>query len=152
MNQEYNFEDDALYRYTPIDGYTAKRELVITKDEFLACYMKRMTCVLIVRQKVRNKQMKEEIQRLINQIEISQEINKRANELIKNNSYSDFTCVQLRMIANLSAENSLESCRRARKKLWEKERNLTECKMIFDERKQPVYEDKQEEEKAESEE
>lgn len=38
--QEYNIEDDALYRYTPIDAITVARELVITKDEFLMCYEK----------------------------------------------------------------------------------------------------------------
>lgn len=37
---EYRFENDALYRYTPVDANIAKKELVITKDEFLMCYMK----------------------------------------------------------------------------------------------------------------
>ena len=37
---EYKFENNALYRYTPIDAVTAKKELVITKDEFLMCYIK----------------------------------------------------------------------------------------------------------------
>lgn len=37
---EYTFENNALYRYTPIDANTAKKELVITKDEFLMCYEK----------------------------------------------------------------------------------------------------------------
>lgn len=37
---EYKIENNALYRYIPIDDVTAKRELVITKDEFLMCYIK----------------------------------------------------------------------------------------------------------------
>lgn len=37
---KYMIENDALYRYTPIDSIIMKRELVITKDEFLMCYMK----------------------------------------------------------------------------------------------------------------
>lgn len=37
---EYTFENNALYRYIPIDANTTKRELVITKDEFLMCYIK----------------------------------------------------------------------------------------------------------------
>jgi len=37
---EYSFENDALYRYTPIDNNIAEKELVITKDEFLMCYIK----------------------------------------------------------------------------------------------------------------
>ena len=37
---KYTFENDELYRYTPIDDEIMKKELVITKDEFLMCYMK----------------------------------------------------------------------------------------------------------------
>ena len=37
---KYTFENDKLYRYTPIDAEIMKRELVITKDEFFMCYMK----------------------------------------------------------------------------------------------------------------
>jgi hypothetical protein len=40
---EYSFENDALYRYTCVDpahAEIAKKELVITKDEFLMCYLK----------------------------------------------------------------------------------------------------------------
>jgi len=37
---KYTFENDELYRYIPIDDEIMKRELVITKDEFLMCYMK----------------------------------------------------------------------------------------------------------------
>ena len=37
---DYTFENNSLYRYTPIDANTAKRELVITKDEFIMCYAK----------------------------------------------------------------------------------------------------------------
>lgn len=40
---EYRFENDALYRYTPVNpgnAEIAKKELVITKDEFLMCYIK----------------------------------------------------------------------------------------------------------------
>lgn len=37
---EYNFENDVLYRYTSIDTNISKKELVITKEEFLMCYIK----------------------------------------------------------------------------------------------------------------
>lgn len=40
---EYTFENNALYRYTrvdPADAEIAKKELVITHDEFLMCYLK----------------------------------------------------------------------------------------------------------------
>lgn len=36
----YTFENNALYRYIPIDANTTKRELVITKEEFIMCYAK----------------------------------------------------------------------------------------------------------------
>jgi hypothetical protein len=37
---EYAFENNVLYRYIPIDANISKRELVITKDEFIICYKK----------------------------------------------------------------------------------------------------------------
>ena len=40
---EYTFENDALYRYTPVNPGNpeiGKKELVITHDEFLMCYLK----------------------------------------------------------------------------------------------------------------
>lgn len=39
---EYTFENNSLYRYTPIaaNSEIARKELVITKDEFLMCYIK----------------------------------------------------------------------------------------------------------------
>jgi hypothetical protein len=40
---EYTFENDALYRFTPVHPEIpeiGKKKLVITKDEFLMCYMK----------------------------------------------------------------------------------------------------------------
>lgn len=91
--------------------------------------------------------MKDEMQRYLKTIEISQEINKQANQLIKNNSYSDFTKVQLRMIAELSARKSIEANREARKCLGEWESELAECKKMYDERHQPVHEE--DEDKAE---
>lgn len=96
--------------------------------------------------------MREEILRLINQAEIAQEINKRANELINGNFYSDFTRVHLRVIAELSATKAIVASREATAKLKAWEDELTECKKLYEERRQPVYDDNQKEEPTESEE
>lgn len=93
--------------------------------------------------------MKDEIQRYLKTIEISQEINKQANKLIKNNSYSDFTRVQLRMIADLSARRSIEANREVRKRFGEWESELAECKKMYDERHQPVHKDENKAEELE---
>ena len=85
--------------------------------------------------------MKDEMQRYLKTIEVSKEINKQANQLIKNNSYSDFTRVQLRMIADLSARKSIEANREARKCLGEWESELAGCKKMYDERHQPLHEE-----------
>ncbi len=83
--------------------------------------------------------MKDELTKLLNAVCICQEINKRANDYLVRNSYSDFTRVQLRTIAELSATRSIEANREARKKLAEWETELLECKQMFDNRTQPLY-------------
>lgn len=87
--------------------------------------------------------MKDEILGLVNKVKISQEINKRANAMIKNNHTEYFTTAELRMIAMLSATASIETNREARHKLVEWETELAECRQIFDNREQSIYEDKQ---------
>ena len=85
--------------------------------------------------------MKEKIVEFITRAEISQEISKRANEMIDNNHTEYFTTGQLRMIAELSDAASIEATREARNKLKEWEEELDECKQMFDQRRWPLYGD-----------
>lgn len=83
--------------------------------------------------------MKDELTRLFNIVTICQEINKQAQSLLVTNRHSDFTLGQLRMIAELSAAKSIVANREARQKLAEWETELMECKQMFDDRVQPIY-------------
>lgn len=74
--------------------------------------------------------MKNEIIKLLNKIEICKEINENANNFIKSNEYSGFTKVQLRLIAELSAIESIAVVRAIKEKIIAYENELLECKEI----------------------
>ncbi len=85
-------------------------------------------------------QMKDEIIALCKRAAICQDIHRGADLMVKNNSTEYFTKAQLVTIAELSATESIKANREARRKLSEWETELAECKKIFDNRKQSLYE------------
>jgi DNA-binding Lrp family transcriptional regulator len=75
---EYTFENNALYRYIPIDANTEKRELVITKDEFLMCYIKWICPELL------NQDAEKEINKKAKMVVILEELKKSIEDKVYN--------------------------------------------------------------------
>ena len=88
--------------------------------------------------------MYDKIVKLLNEAESCDEINKNANYMINQNSYNDFTRIQLRLIAEWSAGDAIKKRREIRECLKEFEAEYRKCLEFCNERGFKLYSQKTE--------